>query len=895
MKTNRKTLKGTVLFTVVSVLSLLIIFLTSALVLASAANNRAHKSYSSSQVKYTARSAIDSVLAAVSYNTDFAKAVAGISESSAPVTVSVDMNNQGMGKIDSATLSYAGTKQMYNPETFAWETKKLIAVTADVTLAGETTKVTSYVVADPIQITRNGGGAGFLSQGSASVKNHTCALGGTYFGVGLNDGNKDYTNLYGRTTPTDPISPGFWSGDTFDGVGADDVMEAPFVIDGSFAANTQFDIYFQRPSIGFDIWGDFNISQLNAVELKTTNLSASDITSFAEIPHLYVDGDLNLTRGSNLKLVNSTTGEILPFNIFCGTFQAIDNQAQSNEICADIYCMNPGEDSNITNKTTHLKSWTSSVADGTLGYDSIGGNFFSRGNLTVGDQGSGNDKYFAKDVRVEGNVTINSNTTIKGDLVVGGTLTVANGVTVDVGGTVYTDNVVLNGGQLKTEVVNGNYTYVDTDSLKDGYTSETVDACIIKNTGFNFNGWISTGDVWVTPDYIASHGYSSPTIGYGNNTTTTPVYASIGEQVTDLIAVATGGVWENPRTCSVYKDAAGNVVTAAEAINPAGWYDETGSYLTDQASATTIYYNTKSALADYSGAIYPQYAYKEVLLDVHNTYGIDNHVVKTIDEQVNEFDFTSTPTTIDNVSQGLYNDISQISAYAKQSTITDDVRFESGTTYNASSGNLPNGDIRIEPDGHDVIIVLDGCTINEEGQTNGAVNFIIDDTMSGEVKFYINGNVNLGKMSIITKSFKAARDNNTTVHIYSTAEIGNNDINAPNVYVYSSYGAAVSSGNYFYATAYFEAPYLDFSFNASNASVLPVSNIYYDDMHLSELPGFGYANIIGCFDINTYNKGGATNDFGILYMDPSGTTPPSPDYQDALGEHVYEAVEYINN
>lgn len=879
MKTNRKTLKGTVLFTVVSVLSLLIIFLTSALVLASAANNRAHKSYSSSQVKYTARSAIDSVLAAVSYNKDFAKAVAGISESSAPVTVSVDMNNQGMGKIDSATLSYAGTKQMYNPETFAWETKKLIAVTADVTLAGETTKVTSYVVADPIQITRKGGGAGFFSQGSAELGNHTSALGGTYLGLGIQSAAmKDYTNLYNRATD----NTGFWADKTFT-VGSDDVIETPFVVDGSFITDTQLDVYFQRLGAGFEVWGNYNVTQQNGLKYKTTNLTANGITSFAEIPHLYVDGDFTLDRGAVIKLENSGTGEIIPLNIFCGTFQAIDSQAETNEIYADIYCMNPGEDSNITNKGTLLKKWTTSVADGTLGYDSIGGNFFSRGNLTISDQGSGNNKYFAKDVRVEGNVTINSDTTIKGDLVVGGTLTIANGVTVNVSGTVYTDNVVLNGGQLKTEVVNGNYTYVDADSLKDGYTSETVDACIIKNTGFNFNGWISTGDVWVTPDYIASHGYSSPTVGYGYNTPTTPVYNSIGEQVTDLIAVV-GSVWDAPKTCSVYKDAAGNVVTAAEAINPAGWYDETGSYLTDQASATTIYYNTKSALADYSGAIYPQYAYKEVLLNVNNTYGIDNHVVKTVDEQVTDFDFSNTPTTIKKVSQDLYTDISQITAYAGQTTITDDVRFD------ATTNNSFSSDITIKPDGHDVIVVVDSCTIGS------GKKFIIDDSMSGDVKFFINGDVTFDKMNIITKSFKAAQDNNTTVHIYSTADIGTNDIKAPNVYIYSSVGASMYGYNEFYATAYFEAPYLDFSCNAPGAgTVLPVRQIVYDDLDVATLNNITNANVVGCFDVKTYNEGGRQNNFGVFYMDPSGTIPPPTDYQDALGEHVYEAVEYINN
>ena len=61
MKTEKKkTLRGSILFTVVCVMALLIIFLTGTLALASAAGNRAHRSYSVSQANYTARAAIAS-------------------------------------------------------------------------------------------------------------------------------------------------------------------------------------------------------------------------------------------------------------------------------------------------------------------------------------------------------------------------------------------------------------------------------------------------------------------------------------------------------------------------------------------------------------------------------------------------------------------------------------------------------------------------------------------------------------------------------------------------------------------------------------------------------------------------------------------------------------------
>ena len=72
---KRKTVRGSVLFTTVSVMALLIIFLSGALALASSANNRAHKSYSSSQASYNARAAIDSFMQAMQSDAGVAAAV----------------------------------------------------------------------------------------------------------------------------------------------------------------------------------------------------------------------------------------------------------------------------------------------------------------------------------------------------------------------------------------------------------------------------------------------------------------------------------------------------------------------------------------------------------------------------------------------------------------------------------------------------------------------------------------------------------------------------------------------------------------------------------------------------------------------------------------------------
>ena len=167
MKTEKsKNLRGSVLLTVVSVMSLLIIFLSGTLVLASAANNRAHINYSSAQAGITSRAVADAALKAISdeAHPEYANAILSLESSSAPIKVPVSIsssssNTGSFGNIQDVTVEYAGTKEYYNEDTKAWEEKDLLKFTSNVTLGGVTSTTTSYVVKDP-PIPSGGGGGG---------------------------------------------------------------------------------------------------------------------------------------------------------------------------------------------------------------------------------------------------------------------------------------------------------------------------------------------------------------------------------------------------------------------------------------------------------------------------------------------------------------------------------------------------------------------------------------------------------------------------------------------------------------------------------------------------------------------------------------------------------------
>ena len=60
-KKHPRRVKGTVLFTVVSVMMVLIVFLTATLALSATANRRAYTNYQQEQTEYTAKAVLEAV------------------------------------------------------------------------------------------------------------------------------------------------------------------------------------------------------------------------------------------------------------------------------------------------------------------------------------------------------------------------------------------------------------------------------------------------------------------------------------------------------------------------------------------------------------------------------------------------------------------------------------------------------------------------------------------------------------------------------------------------------------------------------------------------------------------------------------------------------------------
>lgn len=507
MKTEKKrTLKGSILFTVVSVLALMVIFMTSALALASAANKRAHKTYAASQASYTARTAIDSVLAAVGTNNEFARAVESLPQNG-KFEVEVGINSPSLGRIDSVTVEYAGKTTIFDPNTATWVEKNLIRITAEVTMNGETTKLVSHVIQDPV--TKNQDGPGFLTMGGADAANgnNGSIFGGAYYGMGHgNNGGTWNANLtYIEWNPynnklTSLEDKMYLTNEQY--VLKDmNRVEALMVVNGNFRLPTYLTVHYTQLGKGMQVWGDLEMVNGGLIislsdplkdEIKSKSLR------FNEVPYLYVDGKISMSN-QDFKF-----GDVsYPFNIFCGS---IDLNAGSLDSCVDIYCYDADQTTKIATNSTNLYSWSSSFFDGSTGYSSNGGSIYSKGNLEF----SGNSTVaISGDVRVEGDVVLNKEVSINGNLVVGGKLSLLND-NVKVGGKVYADTFE----GAKIELPAGG-------DLKDGYEHKDVSFIIAKNVKYEASdGTEQPVDyMWLYPEVLKAYvGYTQLTNDDGSPT-----------------------------------------------------------------------------------------------------------------------------------------------------------------------------------------------------------------------------------------------------------------------------------------------------------------------------------------------------------------------------------------
>lgn len=831
-KHSKAKLKGTVLFTVISVMSLLIIFLTSTLVLATSASNRSHKNYASTQTEYTARAAIDSFSEAMSRNDAIAQMIVNMKKTDI-LTPSVEINDSALGQIgyydNSGTwvpgqisIEYIDDTYVYNTEKLCWEEQQVLKVTATAELAGEESTVSAYIRKkspdEPTQLSIKG-----LQTAGTNTPDNTQ---GTYTGalaMGLRD--KDDSG--------DPIPKGKYVLNNGTILNTDLAF-----INGDLSVSGEgLKINVTEPSTGTVIKGNLWFQNSNFINVDYS--MPSDFTQ-KEVPYLYVDGAWYVSNSLHRTANTGAMGNNAPFNIFVGTLYQNSNTMSFD---SDLYLMDTVDETTydvlyngsnhqyiqkgknkIGADSSYLNEWiTSVVQKSDTQFDSVGGNIYSKGDLELCNVTVNGD------VRCEGDVTINANgngdVVINGDLVLGAGKTLTfNGSnkSLKVSGNVYCDSINLNGlpndhftikgVQYGDSILGDDYIEVDNiyhpeeAVVKSGYYS-SVNARRFEKFEATERvpewNWRYKGLYGENIDYnqIVYYDYD-----YKTNTVSTSWYTDSDVKVksglyieTDPYGRETGYIvseensyFKSTDTTKVSKEEAcditpehmtivafdGTTDTGVETTEPKSYYNKNTGDRVDSSIAYTAAVLPSGSFntLNNGGGIYPKTMTREAVTG-EDASGIsypdskqEYKIIASLKEMQESIGYSSSGFD----SNVYFTDVPG----GTDSFKSEDLSGNNSLTINENtiiSGTGNNANITINPGNSTIWVVLDNVTFN-----NGA-NIYVDDSQGGTVNLLIRG-------TLTAKGLKM-----TTSKIYNGAIVNSNIINNEDKLKINWYGADGSS------------------------------------------------------------------------------------------------------
>lgn len=330
--------KGTVLFTVVSVMMVMVVFLMSTLILTTSAQRRTYYTYFETQAQYAANAALETVQNSVYSDEDFFNWMAS-SASNIGDVATLDVNFENTDIPISQTKEIAGETVRYVTceierldNEYYWDEKNVrivsrrtwrISATAIVGTGMQAAEsVQAFVVYEPVRevlgepdpagITyrvsggsvTDGTGAGVFASTFSNASGNLNALGPVY-----SIGNAPV----GRINYDDSSTPLMSISNNADYVGG-------FVATNNVQTNAQKDFIFQDYAEGMEIYGNYNIVNDQVVESQLSTMP----TKYNEIPYVYIDGTCKLT----VKLNVGTAEQ--PVNFYAGAVYADAAQSQFN-------------------------------------------------------------------------------------------------------------------------------------------------------------------------------------------------------------------------------------------------------------------------------------------------------------------------------------------------------------------------------------------------------------------------------------------------------------------------------------------------------------------------------------------------------------------------------------
>jgi len=427
----RMKVRGSVLFTTVVVMVVLLILVTTAIGLAGAASKKSYSTWYDNQTNFTAQNLVDNVIESFKEggaNQTFGQEIVkklGI-KGGPPIKVDVSVDSDGDGKADgsyipgfgdvrSLTFQYvADNRDEYTISGLSGKNgQKIIKVTAEVFMGGQTSTYSTYVVGDIKSKKTDSNGGGYIAmsdyKGGAGSNDAPAVMGRFYAGI---------ESKIDKTTSANQAASG---GDIF--INANEYL---------FNATTKGDsLIFGRndPDNGYysglRVEGDLVLQ--NGIKIQTqyppaylTDLSGE---KFYNIPYLYVEDDIIIKSG-NIEINGTAPGRPGPLNIYCGSINFTGGGAAKLSGTSNIMCMDEGKDNVLKLEGgSALLNWATELVTGVTDKGDLEtGNIYCKGNLAL----AGNGVTINGDLCVVGDLKVEASVTVNGDIYVGGKCTGAD-------------------------------------------------------------------------------------------------------------------------------------------------------------------------------------------------------------------------------------------------------------------------------------------------------------------------------------------------------------------------------------------------------------------------------------------------------------------------------------
>lgn len=881
-------LKGTVLFTVVSVLMVLIVILLGTLALAATASNRAYQNYQKEQTEYTARALLDSVVTAINTDTtnDGIKAqIAGLNGEGDTIDIEIvrsdntRLDAEGNPVPEVVTVTKLKSQYYYiekvNPDTskpYGWQECNVYDLSTIVSKTMADTVYSVRMTDMPITTPGGGGGGGaFVSMGNAVVPDGGVITGGTAVGL-----NSDGSNSY--NIQNDPF-----------------VIEVDAYFKGNLTIQNKGTFRFTHMGSHVAVTGDMGYGNNIMWEFSPTfKWDGSAAKSYQEIPCFFVGGKFYNMQDVTWDTKNQKSENGHPVNLYCGYLEL--DKPSNFFMTGDIYAFN--EDSTSVIKTVQRSSlykWTSKNI-GFPGNKSKAqykfGSFYSAGSALFQVDDGNSAMEIGGDCRVAKNLDCAKNVTVDGDVVVGDTLTVGAGATLTVQGDIYASNL-SNYGNI---VCSGNiyvFTVLSQGTCNKG---EITPANTAGMTPIVKTVWVEDvqlSPVSANPPYNYTYSYTEYT-KEGMDETSKQVSATVDiATVNDVMQP-----WWFNNT---------DYATVQEAVE---LYDQNYIKLMEmmatQGQKTQV--NTFDISILYKDSIYPEGFDKASIL---------KDIIKE-PENYTPAKYSNYPQTLDS-----FKSTFGMSDASPTYTSCNDLRAKTGGTGIITqsctlSGSWGAGDdnIYIKANGKIISVVIDGLSMDN------LKSIVIDESNGGEVNFFVNKDKTLSIKSYgsilttdIIKQFESGPgpghgpnpghgDRYTDEYFLRTnfasgpgGGYGFSSMKTewdvkkyadplyPDVYVFGGENSKMEFPNASALAINVRAPLLMFTYDSSGQKLGDRIN-YTDELGTRPYHKNEYIAMVGQLIAGDIN---VENNFGMLHMaksDPNAANPPAPGGS-AVPEEIY--------